>query len=61
MSQRHSGRTQACSEADVTTRLRHAQKFIDVAELVADEGNDLASALRQANDLVEFAEDILRR
>lgn len=41
MSPRHSGRTQACSDADATTRLRHAQKFIDVAELVAGEGDDV--------------------
>lgn len=41
MSPRHPGRTQACSEADATTRLRHAQKFIDVAELIAREGDDV--------------------
>ena len=41
MSPRHSGRTQACSDADATARLRHAQKFIEVAELVAGEGDDV--------------------
>jgi hypothetical protein len=41
MSPRHSGRTQACSEVDATTRLRHARKFIDVAELVAGESDDV--------------------
>lgn len=41
MSPRQSGRTQTCSDADATTRLRHARKFIEVAELVAGEGDDV--------------------
>jgi hypothetical protein len=41
LSPRQSGRTQVCSEGDATTRLRHAQKFIEVAQLVAGEGEDV--------------------
>jgi hypothetical protein len=44
MSPRHSGRTQACSDPDATTRLRHAKKFLEVAQLVADEGDDVEYA-----------------
>jgi hypothetical protein len=39
-----SGRTQRCSEADAATRLRHARKFLEVAELVAEEGEDVEYA-----------------
>jgi len=38
VSQRHPMRTQRCAEADAATRLRHAHRFIDVAELAAEEG-----------------------
>ena len=41
MSPRESGRFQACSKADAATRLRHASSFLEVAQLVADEGEDL--------------------
>jgi hypothetical protein len=41
VSPRHGARTQACSEADAATRLRHAHKFIEVAELVAGEGDHI--------------------
>lgn len=41
MSPRSSARTQSCSPADASTRLRHAHKFIEVAELVAGEGEDV--------------------
>lgn len=34
-------RVQPCSKADATTRLRHAVRFLEVAELVAEEGDDL--------------------
>jgi hypothetical protein len=34
------GRTQRCSAAQGRTRLEHARKFLDVAELVAGEGGD---------------------
>ncbi len=34
-------RTQTCSDQDAKTRLAHARKFLDVAELVASEGDDL--------------------
>jgi hypothetical protein len=34
-------RTQTCSDQDAKTRLAHARKFLDVAELVAGEGDDL--------------------
>jgi hypothetical protein len=38
---RASSRTQACSAGDATTRLRHARKFVEVAELIAGEGDDV--------------------
>jgi hypothetical protein len=41
VSPRQSGRTQTCSEGDAATRLRNAQKFIEVAQLVAGEGDDV--------------------
>jgi len=41
MSPRNVGRTQHCSETDAATRLRHARLFLEVAQLVADEGEDL--------------------
>lgn len=41
MSPRASHRTQPCSAADAANRLRHARKFIEVAELVAGEGDDI--------------------
>ena len=34
------GRTQECSERDARARLNHARKFLEVAELVAGEGDD---------------------
>jgi len=34
---RHSARTQTCNKADARTRLAHARKFFEVAELVATE------------------------
>jgi hypothetical protein len=44
MSPRSTGRTQRCSEADAGTRLRHARLFLEVAQLVADEGEDVEYA-----------------
>lgn len=41
MSPRGGGHIQQCSEADARTRLSHARKFLDVAELVACEGEDI--------------------
>jgi hypothetical protein len=41
MSPRAAARTQACSEADAANRLRHASKFLEVAELVAGQGEDI--------------------
>lgn len=41
MSQRASGRVQPCSKADAATRLRHARSFLEVAQLVAEEGEDV--------------------
>src|SRR5262245_28320014 len=35
------GRTQPCTVNHAKTRLDHANKFLEVAELVADEGNDI--------------------
>jgi hypothetical protein len=48
MSPRRSSRTQACSEADALARLRHARKFVEVAELVAGEGDDAEYASQAA-------------
>jgi hypothetical protein len=39
-----SARTQPCSATDAARRLRHAQKFLEVAELVAEEGEDVEYA-----------------
>ncbi len=41
MSPRRVARTQSCSDSDAATRLRHAQKFFEVAELVAGEGDEI--------------------
>ncbi|HWG07558.1 MAG TPA: hypothetical protein VN672_00980 [Solirubrobacteraceae bacterium] len=41
MSPRSSARTQPCSATDAASRLRHARKFIEVAELIAGEGEDI--------------------
>jgi hypothetical protein len=41
MSPRQSTRIQPCSKADARTRLRHAGSFLEVAQLVAEEGDDL--------------------
>jgi hypothetical protein len=49
MSPRRSARTQACSEADAKTRLRNARKFIEVAELVAGEGDEIEYASQAAS------------
>ncbi len=48
MSPRQSARSQPCSEADAAARLRHARKFIEVAELVAGEGEDVEYASQAA-------------
>jgi hypothetical protein len=54
MSPRPAGRTQACSDVDATTRLRHARKFFEVAELVAGEGDEVEYA-SQATALAVLA------
>ena len=41
MSRDGAGRTQKCSQEDARTRLRHARKFLEVAALVAGEGDDI--------------------
>jgi|HubBroStandDraft_3_1064219.scaffolds.fasta_scaffold09313_3 hypothetical protein len=41
MSPRQPSRLQPCSKSDAATRLRHARSFLDVARLVAEEGDDL--------------------
>ncbi len=41
MSPANPARTQPCSGTDATRRLRHARKFLEVAELVAEEGEDI--------------------
>jgi hypothetical protein len=35
------GHTQPCSDADARVRLKHAQRFTEVALIVADEGSDI--------------------
>jgi hypothetical protein len=40
MTPRAPGRTQPCSTSQAQTRLGHAEKFLDVADLVAAEGAD---------------------
>jgi hypothetical protein len=52
MTPRHAGRTQSCGRPQAATRLAHAYKFFDAAELIATE---LRSALRRARALVLFA------
>jgi hypothetical protein len=37
---RHAGRTQSCGRPQATTRLAHAQKFFDAAELIATDVTD---------------------
>jgi hypothetical protein len=44
VSPRGTAHTQQCSEADARTRLGHARRFLDVAELVAGEGEDIEYA-----------------
>lgn len=41
MASRSATRTQPCSIAQARTRLEHARKFLEVAELVAGEAGDL--------------------
>jgi hypothetical protein len=41
MSPRQPSRLQPCSKADASARLRHARSFLEVARLVAEEGDDL--------------------
>jgi hypothetical protein len=41
MSPRSQQRTQECSENDARSRIGHARKFLEVAELVAGEGEDI--------------------
>ena len=44
MAGRGATRTQPCSVAQARTRLEHARKFLDVAELIAGEGEDVEYA-----------------
>jgi hypothetical protein len=41
MSPRQPSRLQPCSKADASNHLRHARSFLEVARLVAEEGDDL--------------------
>jgi hypothetical protein len=54
VSPRQSARSQPCSEADAAARLRNARKLIEVAELVAGEGDDVEYA-SQATALAVLA------
>jgi hypothetical protein len=49
VSPRSSGRTQRCTEGDATLRLRNAKKFIEVAELVGGESDDIEYASQAAS------------
>lgn len=42
-------RVQPCSKADARIRLRHAVRFLEVAKLVAEEGDDLDYASASAS------------
>lgn len=48
MAPRNAGRTQRCTEAQARVRLAHARKFLDVAELVAGDVNDVDYASASA-------------
>lgn len=41
MTPKREPRTQSCSRDDARTRLEHARKFLDVATLIAEPGQDL--------------------
>jgi hypothetical protein len=41
MSPRNAGRTEECSENDARSRIGNARRFLEVAELVAGEGDDI--------------------
>ncbi|MHB8399432.1 MAG: hypothetical protein ACYDCI_10945 [Candidatus Limnocylindrales bacterium] len=45
MNPRRSGRTTRCDPADAAVRLRHAESFLIVADLVLDQSDDLGLAL----------------
>ena len=42
MTPRHAGRTQRCGRPQARTRLAHAQKFFDAAELIATDATDVS-------------------
>jgi len=44
MTPRAQGRTESCSPADARTRLQHARKFLEVAQLIAEPGQDVEYA-----------------
>ncbi len=44
MTPQNQGRTQSYSQSDARTRLEHARKFLDVAKIVAEPGQDLEYA-----------------
>ncbi|PZF83611.1 hypothetical protein [Jiangella anatolica] len=43
MNTRSTGRTAACSPAEATTRLVHARAFLEVADLVGEQDDELAT------------------
>lgn len=49
MSPRGAVRTETCSDEEATSRLRTARKFVEVAELVADEGDDIEYSSQAAS------------
>jgi hypothetical protein len=49
MSPRGAVRTETCSDEEAATRLRTARKFVEVAELVADEGDDIEYSSQAAS------------
>jgi len=44
MTPRHAGRTQSCGRPQAATRLAHAHKFLDAADLIATDIDDEANA-----------------
>ena len=72
MSRGRGTRTQTCGRAEAGTRSVSAEKFLEVARLIglndkAQYGiiyvsrNDLKVAMRQAERLVDFAKEVIRR
>lgn len=55
MTPRHEGRVQRCGRPQATTRLAHARKFLDAAELIATDTDDDAANVSVAASLAVLA------